>query len=195
MALFVRAQTDSAMDDSRGNITRLLKQWQSGDRSVEDELFALVLPDLRRLAHYFMNKERAEHTFQPTALVNETYIRLLDVRTMDWQNRQHFMAMAARMMRRCLAEYARARPDVQKEPEAKGDGHPQPAPDIDLAIEIDRVLDEYAEIETLRAAVVDLKFFSGFTDTEVSEILEISERSVQRYWQEAREWLFRRLGR
>src|SRR5689334_23090484 len=102
------------MDQPAGEVTMLLQAWSQGDRTVEQRLFELVLPDLHKLAEYFMRRERPDHSLQPTALLNEAYFRLVGARERDWQNRRHFFAIAARVMRRFLINHARARPKGQK---------------------------------------------------------------------------------
>src|SRR5689334_3694584 len=101
------------MSERSGDITELLQKWREGSREAENELFALVLPNLRRLAHYLMSRERKGHTLQPTELVDQIYLRLVAAKDRDWRNRQHFFAIAARAMRRYLIDYARGRPDAE----------------------------------------------------------------------------------
>src|SRR6266481_6040848 len=152
------------MGTPEGEVTRLLHAWGGGDRSVEDRLFELVLPDLRKLAESMMRRERPDHSLQPTALLNEAYCRLVRARERDWQNRQHFFAIAARVMRRFLINHARARPKGQKiliedaEPwlAERGDK-------IEQAIAVDTLLHEIEATHPDWCSVVDIKFFPAFT--------------------------------
>jgi RNA polymerase sigma factor (TIGR02999 family) len=182
------------MTDEAGEITALLKLWQTGDADAEARLFDLVSPDLRRLARYFMRRDRTGHTLQPSALLNEAYLRLLKARDQNWQNRRHFFSVAAMAMRRCLVDYARSRPNARFEPiNTLVDKIPARTSALETAIAIDRVLDELRRIDPGKAAIVEFKFFLGLTDQEASEALGLTLRSLQRSWQEAREWLYRRL--
>lgn len=180
-------------DPAHGEVTRLLRMWRQGDRSGEARLFELVLPDLRRLAGYHMRRERAGHTLAPTALLNETYLRLVGARNCDWQDRRHFFAVAARAMRRYLIDYARARPkasQVSIEADERlllGDEQR-----IETALAVDRLLDALEREYPDQCAVVELKFFLGLTDEEAAETLGTPLRTVQRRWQAARQWLYER---
>ncbi|MEO8127345.1 MAG: ECF-type sigma factor [Bryobacteraceae bacterium] len=180
--------------DGDGEVTALLRAWSGGDRSVEDRLFQLVLPDLRRIAGALMSKERADHSLQPTALLNETYFRLVGARQNDWANRRHFFAVAARAMRRLLIDHARARPHGVKIPidgmEELLKGRES---QMELALSIDGLLDELSQTQQDWCSVVELKFFWGFTDEETAAALDISVRTTQRHFGDARRWLFEKL--
>lgn len=180
--------------DSEGEVTALLRAWSGGDRSVEERLFQLVLPDLRRIAGALMSKERSDHSLQPTALLNETYFRLVGARENDWANRRHFYAVAARAMRRLLIDHARARPHGVKIPmEGMEELLRGRETQIELALSIDGLLDELAETQPEWCSVVELKFFWGFTDEETAAALGLPLRTAQRNFGDARRWLFERL--
>jgi RNA polymerase sigma-70 factor (ECF subfamily) len=182
------------MSDDRGEITRLLHEWQGGDRQAEAALFELLLPDLRRMAQRHFRGERAGHTLQPTALVNEAFLRLSRSKRVEWQDRRHFFAIAGRVMRRYLIDHARARPDIEflameSVPERilAGKSH------TDVALEIDVLLDELEKENRQRCNVVELRFFLGLTDEEAADVLSLSVHTLQREWYRARRWLFERL--
>lgn len=182
------------MDHQPGEVTTLLHAWSHGDRSVEQRLFELVLPDLHKLAEYLMRKERPDHSLQPTALLNEAYCRLIGSRERDWRNRQHFFAIAARIMRRFLIDHARARPKGQKV--LVEDAEPWLAErndKIEQAIAVDTLLNEIEATQPDWCSVVEMKFFLGFTDEETSEALGMPLRTMQRKFGDARRWLFERL--
>ena len=179
------------MPETKGDITTLLHKWRAGSRTAENELFALVLPNLRRLAQYFMKGERKGHTLQPSELVDQIYMRLVAAKDRDWQNRQHFFAIAARAMRRYLIDYARGRPDARFVPlEGIGRLLPADTAKLDLAITVDRLLDQLAEAEPEWCTLVEVKYFLGLTDEEAVETLGIKLRTLQRMWRDARQWLF-----
>ena len=182
------------MEPPAGEVTQLLHAWGAGDRSVESRLFALVLPDLHKLAQLLMRGERRDHSLQATELLNEAYCRLLGARERDWQNRSHFLALAARAMRRLLIEHARGRPKAEKV--AIGDleellrGRDV---QIEVALSIDGLLDEMAPAHPQWCSIVELKFFLGFTDEETAEALGLPLRTMQRQFGDARRWLYERL--
>lgn len=179
-----------------GDITGLLEAWRGGSPAAENELFALVLPDLRRLAHFLMNREREGHTLQATELVDQVYLRLVNAKDRDWQNRQHFFALAARAMRRHLIDYARGRPRAEFLPADAIDFFPvAQTADLDLAITIDRLLGQLAETHPEWCTLVELKFFLGFSNEEAAQAMGMKLRSMQRMWLEARKWLFERMER
>ena len=183
-------------DSGHGEVTRLLRMWRQGDRSDEARLFELIVPDLRRLAGYYMRRERAGHTLAATALLNETYIRLVGAKNCDWQDRRHFFAVAARAMRRYLIDYARARPkaphlSIDAEDPTLLAGEQR----IETALAVDRLLDVLEREHPEQCAVVELKFFLGLTDDEAAEALGAPLRTVQRRWQAARQWLYERSAR
>ncbi len=182
------------MAEELGDITLLLDRWRAGNRDAENQLFALVLPKLQRLAHFMMKGERKGHTLQPTELVCQAYLRLVGAKDRDWRNRQHFFAIAARVMRRYLIDYARGRPDADCVP-LEGIEHLLPADSakLNLAVTIDRLLDRLAEVNPAWCQLVELKYFLGLTDEEAAETMGLKLRSMQRMWGDARRWLFKQV--
>jgi RNA polymerase sigma factor (TIGR02999 family) len=179
-----------------GSVTALLLAWRSGDEPALARLTPLVHQELQRIARRCLRNERPGHSLEATALVNEAYLRLVDTRQVDWQNRAHFLAMAARIMRRVLVETARAR-------RAQKRGGPairvtltdalatsERGPDL---VALDEALHELAEIDPRRSQVVELKFFGGLTVEETSAVLAVSPETVMRDWKLARAWLQRSL--
>ena len=180
------------------NITHLLKEWGEGDQQALDELTPLVYEELRQQAARYLRKERPNHSLQATALINEAFLRLIDVKDVQWQNRAHFFAIAANLMRRVLVDHARRR-DAEKR------GGSQVCltldeglawanePDVDL-LAIDEALDRLALIDEQQARIVELRFFSGLTVDETATALGISPKTVKRDWSVARAWLKREIG-
>lgn len=182
------------MAEGRDDITLLLHRWQDGDREAESTLFELLLPDLRTMARRHFRGERAGHTLQPTALVNEAFLRLSRTKHMEWQDRRHFFAIAGRVMRRYLIDHARARPGVEflameGVPERMLAGKSR----TELAFAIDVLLDELEKENRQWCTVVELRFFLGLTDEEAAEAMNLAPRTLQREWYRARRWLFERL--
>jgi RNA polymerase sigma-70 factor (ECF subfamily) len=182
------------MSTDKGDVTRLLHEWQGGNKDAESTLFHMLMPDLHRIAAFCFRRERAGHTLQPTALVNEAFLRLAAAKNIEWKDRGHFLALAARVMRRYLVDHARSHPNVNVRPI---DGLPEAAlgnlPRLDLAVALDSLLEELEVESPQQRAVVELKFFLGFTDVEAAEILHIALHTLQREWYRARKWLFERL--
>ena len=179
------------------NITKMLRQYQSGDRKVLDELFPLVYDELRRLARSRLQSERADHTLQPTALVHEAYLRLIEQHSTDWQNRAHFFGLAAEMMRRILVNHA-----VKRNAEKRFGNQTKIALDdaIDLVTEreidlisLDDALTKLAEFDPQQAKIIELRFFTGLKIEEVAEVLGVSDSTVKREWRVAKAWLHDRL--
>jgi len=182
------------MPDSAADITLLLQQWRAGSRTAENELFAVVMPNLRRLAHHMMRRERKGHTLDATELVDQVYFRMVAAKDRDWRNRQHFFAIAARAMRRHLIDYARARPDAQfVGMEGMQNLLPATTAKLDLAIQVDRLLTELAVVQPEWCTLVEVKYFLGLNDEEAAETLGLKMRTMQRMWHDARQWLFERL--
>jgi RNA polymerase sigma factor (TIGR02999 family) len=168
-----------------------LQRWREGDRIAEDELFTLVMPNLRRLAHYKMKGERKHHTMQATELVNQTYIKLVAAKDRDWQNRSHFFAFAGRAMRRYLIDHARGRPEAEFIALEGIEGFLRAdSANVDLALTVDELLNQLSEAKPEWCMVVEVKYFMGLTDEEAAEVLGIKLRSLQRMWRDARRWLF-----
>jgi RNA polymerase sigma factor (TIGR02999 family) len=182
------------MELPMGDITELLHQWRAGNREAENQLFTLVLPNLRRLAHYLMQRERKDHSMQATELVDQIYFRMVAAKERDWQNRKHFYAIAARAMRRYLIDHARGRPSADFVAlEGLEDILPATSGKVDLAIAVDRLLDELAETKPEWSMLVEMKFFLGLTDEEAAEALGVKLRTMQRTWSDARRWLYTRM--
>jgi len=180
-------------------VTELLLAWGDGDLSALDQLIPLVHAELRQIAARCMARERPGHTLQPTALVNEVYLRLVDVERIRWQNRAHFLAVAARLMRRILVDFARSR-GYQK----RGGGGQTVAFDEALVVDIGRghdllalddALDELARVDERQSQIVVMRFFAGLTVEEIAGVLEISPATVMRDWKLAKAWLLRELDR
>jgi RNA polymerase sigma-70 factor, ECF subfamily len=179
-------------------ITRLLVAWSDGDESALAELTPLVHQELHRLAHHYMSHERAGHTLQTSALVNEAYVRLIDWKDVRWQSRAHFFSVSAQLMRRILVDFARRR----RYPERVGGERPLIA--LDNAAELtsgkgpdlvalDEVLVSLSELDPRKSKVVELRFFGGLSLDEVAEVLKVSRATVRRDWSLARAWLHREL--
>jgi RNA polymerase sigma factor (TIGR02999 family) len=181
------------MPSENPEITRLLHQWGTGNRDAENQLFAMVMPDLRRLARHVLRGEARGHSLQATELVNQIYVRLVAARDQDWQNRRHFFAIAARAMRRHLIDHARGKPGVRFTTLGIDDLLPGNTPHLDLAITVDTLLDEMAAIQPEWSQIVEIKYFLGLTDDEAADALGIKLRTLQRGWRDARQWLFERL--
>jgi RNA polymerase sigma factor (TIGR02999 family) len=174
-----------------GEITQLLHDWREGNRDAENELFTLVLPNLRRLAHYLMKGERKGHSLQATELVDQVYFRLVDAKDRDWENRRHFFAIAGRAMRRHLIDHARGRPDAEFIAlEGIEKLLPADTAKMDLAITVDRLLEQLAATKPEWCTLVEVKYFLGLTDEEAAEALGMKLRTMQRMWLDARKWLF-----
>ena len=174
-----------------GDITLLLNQWRAGSREAENELFELVLPNLRRFAHYLMHRERKDHSMQATELVDEIYFRMVAAKERDWQSRKHFFAIAARAMRRYLIDHARGRPSGEFVAlEGFENMLSADSGKIDLAITVDRLLDELADTKPEWSMLVEMKFFLGLTDEEAAEAMGLKLRTMQRTWTDARRWLY-----
>jgi RNA polymerase sigma-70 factor (ECF subfamily) len=182
---------------STQEITSLLRAWRGGDQSAFDKLVPLVHDELHRLAHIYMTRERAGHTLQTTALVNEAYLRLIDANQVEWRDRAHFFAISANLMRRILIDFARScgyqkrGGDVKKVLFSEG-LLASDTRDPDLA-KLDDALNDLARFDSRKAKVVELKFFGGFDLDETAEVLKVSRETVKRDWRMAKVWLLREL--
>jgi RNA polymerase sigma-70 factor, ECF subfamily len=179
-------------------ITRLLHAWRQGDKAALDELMTVIYGELHRLARGYMRRERPDHTLQPTALINEAYVRLLGQSRTDWKSRAQFFGIAAQSMRRILVDHARARSSAKR----GGGASPVPIDEAAVAaperstslIALDEALSRLAAVDPRKARVVELKYFGGLTDVETADLLDISEPTVARDWSFAKAWLRRELG-
>ena len=171
----------------------MLVAWSDGDVDARDELMPLVYEELHRLAHRYMNHERPGHTLQTSALVNEAFIRLVDQKDVDWQNRAHFFGLAAQMMRRILVDHARSRQYLKRGGDAR-----QVSLDetmmvsherVDEVIALDDALKDLAQFDQRKSQIVELRFFAGLSIEETAELLNVSPGTVMRDWALAKAWL------
>jgi len=185
-------------DKSKLEITQLLIAWGQGDQSAFDRLMPMVYEEMRKIARRYMVRQRPDHTLQTTALVNEAYLRLIDSSKVQWQNRAHFFAISAQLMRRILVDFARARTNLKR----GGGAHKvvldealtiSSEPGADL-VALDDALTDLAAIDKRQSQIVELRYFGGLSEDEVAEVLGISARTVRRDWSLARAWLYRELN-
>jgi RNA polymerase sigma factor (TIGR02999 family) len=184
-------------DDLQHEVTRILHDWSGGDPAAPERLMPFVYDELRRLARAFLSRERGGHTLQPTALVNEAYLRLVDQRSVSWQNRAHFYGIAARMMRRVLIDHARAHATEKR----GGAAAHLSLEDVQVPLEqraaslisLDEALERLERIDERKSKIVEMRFFGGLSDEEIAEVLGVSTRTVLRDWKTARLWLYREL--
>src|ERR1700745_1397626 len=180
-------------------VTGLLLAWIRGEQAALEKLVPLVYAELRRIAHRYMNRERRGHTLQTTALVNEAYVRLIDASQVRWQDRAHFFAISAQLMRRILVDFARSRGYLKR----GGGAHkmpfeeglavsPLPGPDL---VALDDALKLLAVKDSRKSQVVELRFFGGLSVEETAEVLKVSPDTVQRDWRLAKAWLAREMGK
>src|SRR5437879_11722674 len=182
-----------AVDD----ISTLLRAWSDGDQSALDRLTPIVYDELRRLARRYMKRERPGHSLQTTALVNEAYMRLVDYERMEWQNRAHFFAVSAQLMRRILVEHAR-RHDLKRGGGVRHVSLEEPAgvggdQDADLVV-LDDAMNAVARLDPRKVQVVEMRFFGGLSVDETDEVLKVSPVTVRREWSTAKVWLYRELA-
>jgi RNA polymerase sigma-70 factor (ECF subfamily) len=182
----------------KSDLTQLLKAWGGGDDAALDQLTPLVYDELHRMAQHCMARENPGHTLQTSALVNEAYLRLVDIQQVNWQNRAHFFAISARMMRRILTDFARSRNYQKRGGDVKHVSFDEALVMSRQAgaevIAIDEALTEFARIDARKSQVVELRFFGGLTVEETAEVLKISPETVMRDWKFAKAWLLRALS-
>ena len=182
---------------SSGQVTHLLRAWSDGDQQALEQLLPLVDAELRRLARACMYRERRDHTLQPTALIHEAFIRLAGAQNIRWQDRAHFFGICARLMRRVLVDYARARGFQKRGARAeKVPLHEVSIPVPELPVDIvalDLALDALAMKDERKSRVVELRFFAGLSTEETAEVLRVSPDTVKRDWRMAKLWLLRQL--
>jgi RNA polymerase sigma factor (TIGR02999 family) len=178
-------------------VTALLRDWSSGDRRALERLMPLVYGELRRLAASYLRAERSDHTLQPTALVHEAYLRLVDQRAVSWTNRAHFFGISAHLMRRILVDHARKRHAAKRAAAYRVTAAPTVSisPDRDPELlALDTALLDLAKLDARQARIVELRFFAGLTVEETAEVEGISAATVKREWRTARAWLRREIG-
>jgi RNA polymerase sigma-70 factor, ECF subfamily len=182
---------------SQQEVTQLLGDWSGGDEGALEKLIPLVQPELHRLAHYYMSRERAGHTLQTTALLNEAYLQLTDKTQPQWQNRTHFMAVAAQLMRRIMVDHARARHALKR-----GAGAIRVTLDeaalvteerAEELLALDEALEKLAEFDRRRCEIVEMRYFGGLTVEEIAEVLKVHPNTVMRDWKAAKAWLYAEL--
>ncbi len=182
---------------STPDLTELLSDWQQGDQSALNKLTPLVYDELRRIAHRYVQRENYGHTLETTALVNEAYLRLAGQKKIDWQNRSHFFAFTAQVMRHILIDHARRRHyvkhggNVQRVSLAEAEAMSQER--ARELVAMDEALDELAEFDPRKSRVVELRYFGGLDLEETAEVLEVSIMTVRRDWRAAKAWLYRRM--
>jgi RNA polymerase sigma factor (TIGR02999 family) len=185
------------VEKANQDITRLLRAWGSGDEAALERLTPLVYGELRVLAHRYMRREKSDNTLQTSALVNEAYLKLVDLRQVSWQDRAHFFAISANLMRRILVDAARARGTgkrggqvVKMDLNESIDASPLRPEQL---IRLDDALEALAKLDPRKAKVVELRFFGGLTAEETAEVLKVSAKSVLRDWSFSRAWLMAEL--
>ena len=184
---------------SSADVTELLAAWGDGDKSAEKELFSLVYRELRRLAHRYMLRENPGNTLQTTALVNEAYVRLIDSKRANWQNRAHFFGFSAQVMRHILVDLARSKNFQKRGGEVRKIALDEglvmsPVKDNDM-VDLDDALKALAEVDARKSKVVELRFFGGMSVEETAEVLKVSQDTVMRDWRLAKAWLWRELAK
>jgi RNA polymerase sigma factor (TIGR02999 family) len=180
------------------NVTGLLHAWSVGDQAALDQLVPVVHGELKRIARRYMARERQGHTLQPSALVNEAFLRLVDVHGVPWQDRAHFFALSAQMMRRILVNYALARGAGKRGGAARQVSLNEalivsPARDSEL-VELDAALQSLAKLDPRKAQIVELRFFAGLSVEETAVVLKVSPQTVLRDWKLSKTWLAREMG-
>jgi RNA polymerase sigma factor (TIGR02999 family) len=192
-----RPDGDESKASPCGEVSGLLRAWGDGDRGALDRLTPIVYDELRRLARLYMRRERPGHSLQATALVNEAYVRLVDYKGMQWQNRAHFFAVSAQLMRRILVDHARRHnlkrgggvQHVSLDETAVVDG--DRAADL---VALDDAMDAMARLDARKVQVVEMRFFGGLSVEETAEVLKVSPVTVMRDWSTAKAWLYRELA-
>jgi RNA polymerase sigma factor (TIGR02999 family) len=185
-------------DELQHEVTQILHDWSGGDPAAPERLMPFVYDELRRLARTFLAKERGGHTLQPTALVNEAYLRLVDQTRVSWQNRAHFYGIASSMMRRVLIDHARAHATAKR----GGGAVRLSIDDMQVPVEeraasfvaMDEALERLSQFNERGRRIIEMRFFGGLSDEEIAEVLGVSTRTVLRDWKAARLWLFRELS-
>lgn len=185
------------MTDKPRDISVILKDWSGGNRTSADALLTLVYDELRKIAGRYLRKESSGHTLQPTALVHEAYMKLIDISDINWQDRAHFFAVSANVMRHILVDHARAKLADKRGGDAQRIALEDAIslsdePNIDL-LAVDEALKELAELDEQQSRIVELRFFGGLTIEETAHVVGISPATVKREWAMAKAWLHRKL--
>ena len=186
------------MEKDPHEVTQILEEWRAGNDSASERLFPLVYDQLRRQARKHLNRERADHTLQPTALVHEAYLKLVDQTAPTIENRAHFFAFASRVMRQILVDHARE----HKAEKRGGAAQRLSLADIDLLphqgaadmLELDQAMRKLEAIDQRKCRVVDMRFFGGLKESEIADVLGVTEKTVRRDWQFAKLWLYREMS-
>jgi len=191
-------ELDTGMPQTAENVTQLLIGWSKGDKEALDQLLPIVYDELRRQAARYLRRERVGHTLQTTALIHEAYLRLVDQKSVQWQNRAQFFGIAAQLMRRILVDHARTRKRVKRGGSdirvSLNDANlKSQSQDLDV-VALDEALERLAQIDAQQGRIVELRFFSGLTVEETAEVLAISPATVKRDWSMAKAWLHRELS-
>jgi len=184
------------MSGTANQVSELLRRWREGDQQALDSLVPLVYDELRRVAHNHLQRERPYHTLQSTAVVHEVYLRLVEGGA-GFQNREHFFAVAAQLMRQILVDYARRHRSLKRDGGYKlalEEAIKLKAKEVDL-VDLDDALEELARMDARQGRIVELRFFGGLTIAETARVLSVSEATVERSWASARAWLFRQMNR
>ena len=188
----------STPSNTASNVTQLLVDWRNGDQAAFEQLMPVVYDELRRIAKRYMSREASHHTLQTTALVNEAYLRLVNQQDVEWQNRAHFFAISAQIMRHLLVDHARARNYAKR-----GGGAIQVSLNEEIAsvadetvdlLALDEALTRLAAVDARKSRIVELRYFGGLSYEETAVVLGVSEITIKRDWLKARAWLFRALG-
>jgi RNA polymerase sigma-70 factor (ECF subfamily) len=187
------------MNQQSPEITQMLLAWGNGEEKALERLMPLVYDELRRIARNFMRRQSPGHTLQTTALVNEAYLRLIDSSRVNWQDRTHFFAISAQLMRRILVDFARRKNSLKRGGELvhitlhdEAEIHVKDQTDL---VALDEELTRLAKLSPRQSQIVELRYFAGFTEDQIAETLKISSRTVRRDWTLARAWLYRELAR
>lgn len=180
-------------------VSELLVDLSDGKRSAVNELLPLIYDELKRLAASYLRRERADHTLQPTALVNEAYLKMVDITQVTWQNKAHFVGVAANQMRRILVDHARNHNALKRGGEfhilTLNEEIDKSVEESTELIELDDALNELAKMDAVKAKIVELRYFGGLTMDEVAEVLGVSVITVKRHWKMTKAWLYGRLAK
>jgi RNA polymerase sigma factor (TIGR02999 family) len=184
-----------AMSTSDHDVTLLLRQWSDGNQQALSDLLPIIYDELRRVAHQYLHREHAEQTLQTTALVHEAYLKLIDQRSVNWQNRAHFFAIAAQAMRRILIDNARKRSAAKREGEkvSLDDVAIISSDKADHLLALDEALRKLEDIDPQQSKIIELRYFGGLTIEETGEAMNLSPATVKREWAMARAWLYQAL--